>query len=687
MTGSYPKVFNTETSEWTNLLDNNFTIDAVGGITSASPQADDIFRYVAASSEYINAPITTVLQGKTLNLGTINASSGSISGNLVVGSTLTVNGVLITGGGGSGSVSTEQVQDAAAPLLDHAFHTNITASYDDANNRVLLTTVANPTTEDIQDAAAPLLNHAFHTNVTASYDDANNRVLLTSTASAAVPTETIQDAAAQLFDHAFHTRLTATYDDANNRVLLTANLPSGASAQTNFYDVVRDYGVVSGEADSATKIQNALYAARDAGGGIVYIPTGTYNLGSRLEIYEGTTLLSSQKATLSRNHTSNLIINGLAGASYSGYNGQGNIKIIGGIWDNKGPSYPVTPAMGISIGHGQNIIIQDLTVKDTAGFHAIEINSSKNVRISNCRLIGFVDTGSRGYSEAIQIDLAKSSAVFGAFGSYDNTSCEDVVIENCYFGPSGTSGTTAWPTGVGSHSYTSTYYHTNTKIVNNHFDSLTEYAIRTYVVYKNLIIEGNTIQSCYGGITIGLDGGANHTTTTQTVPQQSQNITISNNLILDTNGTNAIAFWNTDGAIVTGNQIKNVTRTGSNLGDGILFVTVVDGVIANNRIEDTSQDCIDVRTNSSAIMVSNNITKDPSQVTNNTHNHIYFNDSVTNSSIIANRGYKEGSNIALNGILITATCSGMRAFGNHYGSAATTAFNDSSSAVTTTTNA
>jgi hypothetical protein len=687
MTGSYPKVFNTETNEWTNLLDNNFTIDAVGGITSASPQADDIFRYVSASSEYINAPITTVLQGKTLNLGTLNASSGSISNNLIVGSTLTVNGVLITGGGGSGSVSTEQVQDAAAPLLDHAFHTNITASYDDTNNRVLLTGASAVNTETIQDAAAPLLNHAFHTNITASYDDANNRVVLVSTASAGTPTETIQDAAALLFDHAFHTRLTASYDDVNNRVLLTANLPSGASAQSNFYDVVRDYGVVSGEVDSATKIQNALNAARDAGGGIVYIPTGTYNLGSRLEIYEGTTLLSSQKATLSRNHTSNLIINGLAGASYSGYNGQGNIKIIGGIWDNKGPSYPVTPSMGISIGHGQNIIIQDLTVKDTAGFHAVEINSSKNVRISNCRFIGFVDTGSRGYSEAVQIDLAKSSAVFGAFGAYDNTSCEDVVVENCYFGPSGTSGTTAWPTGVGSHSYTGGFYHTNTKIIKNHFDSLTEYAIRTYVVYKNLIIDSNTIQSCYGGIAIGLDGGASHTTTTQTVPQQSQNITISNNLILDTNGTNAIAFWNTDGAIVTGNQIKNVTRTGSNLGDGILFVTVVDGVIANNRIEDTSQDSIDVRTNSSAIMVANNITKDPSQVATNTHNHIYCNDSVTNSSIIANRGFKEGANIALNGILITGTCSGMRAFGNHYGSAATTVFNDSSSAVTTTTNA
>lgn len=33
---------------------------------------------------------------------------------------------------------TEQVQDAAAALLNHAFHTNISANYDDANNRILL---------------------------------------------------------------------------------------------------------------------------------------------------------------------------------------------------------------------------------------------------------------------------------------------------------------------------------------------------------------------------------------------------------------------------------------------------------------------------------------------------------------------------------------------------------------------
>ena len=98
-----------------------------------------------------------------------------------------------------------------------------------------------------------------------------------------------------------------TYED------LGASSASVNQKASNFYDVVRDYGVSAGEGDSATKIQNALNAARDAGGGTVYIPTGTYNLGSRLEIYTGTTLLLSQKAVMFRNHTSNMIINGLAG--------------------------------------------------------------------------------------------------------------------------------------------------------------------------------------------------------------------------------------------------------------------------------------------------------------------------------------------------------------------------------------
>jgi len=210
-------------------------------------------------------------------------------------------------------------------------------------------------------------------------------------------------------------------------------------------------------------------------------------------------------------------------------------------------------------------------------------------------------------------------------------------------------------------------------------------------MYKNLIIANNTISGSYGGIAIGLDGGADHTTTTQTAPQQSQNITISNNIINNAgkNGAWGIALWNVDGAIVTNNHVQNITRSGTNIADGISFTTVTDGLISNNRIEDIDNDGIDVRTTSSGIMISNNIIKDVSQLTNNTYRYIYISDSVSNTSIIANRGFKEGANVAIEGLRITSTCTvGMRAFGNHIGSAATTAYVDSTGvAVTTTTNA
>jgi len=36
------------------------------------------------------------------------------------------------------AVAQEEIQDFVAPLLNHAFHTNITVTYDDVNNRIVL---------------------------------------------------------------------------------------------------------------------------------------------------------------------------------------------------------------------------------------------------------------------------------------------------------------------------------------------------------------------------------------------------------------------------------------------------------------------------------------------------------------------------------------------------------------------
>ena len=80
----------------------------------------------------------------------------------------------------SGGLTEEEVQDFAAPLLNHSSHTNITASYDDVANKILLTGQATLTTEQAQDAVAPLLAHNSHSNITASYNDVQNKIILSS---------------------------------------------------------------------------------------------------------------------------------------------------------------------------------------------------------------------------------------------------------------------------------------------------------------------------------------------------------------------------------------------------------------------------------------------------------------------------------------------------------------------------
>lgn len=108
---------------------------------------------------------------------------------------------------------TEAVQDSAAPLLNHAGHTNVTATYDDVNNRVVLTGAGNVlsvngetgvvtiTTGDIaegndgdpattnlwftddraKDSAGALINAATKTGISTSYDAQTNGLVISNT--------------------------------------------------------------------------------------------------------------------------------------------------------------------------------------------------------------------------------------------------------------------------------------------------------------------------------------------------------------------------------------------------------------------------------------------------------------------------------------------------------------------------
>lgn len=72
----------------------------------------------------------------------------------------------------------ERAQDAVSSLFTHNSHNNVTAVYDDENNKIVFTVGATLTQEQIQDFVSPLLSHSNHTNLTATYDDDNNQFIL-----------------------------------------------------------------------------------------------------------------------------------------------------------------------------------------------------------------------------------------------------------------------------------------------------------------------------------------------------------------------------------------------------------------------------------------------------------------------------------------------------------------------------
>ncbi|MFZ3595026.1 right-handed parallel beta-helix repeat-containing protein [Streptomyces sp. BH104] len=301
----------------------------------------------------------------------------------------------------------------------------------------------------------------------------------------------------------------------------------------------QDFGP-TGTTDDAPVIQAALRAAYDAGGGQVYIPAGVYLLASLpLRIYARTRLTLAPGAILRRAANGTILTNGDANQVMPGYSGHGNIIIEGGQWDCQAASYP-TNAMCLSFGHATNLLIRDTTIKDVAGYHGIEINAVKTCVISNVHGRGYKDTGGRDFSEFIQPDLAKGVAYFGAFGPYDDTPVLDLLVTGCTTGPSGTSGTTAWPRGVGSHSASPDRPHRDIRITDCRFEGCSQWAIGAYT-WEAVSISKVQIRDCAGGIWIRT---LNSATTSHRTPAGGSSPTIT--------GSQPLAGFAIDDVLMTG---------------------------------------------------------------------------------------------------------------------------------------
>lgn len=434
---------------------------------------------------------------------------------------------------------------------------------------------------------------------------------------------------------------------------------------------VLNYGADnSGTVGSGAGIQAALNEARDIGGAVVQVPPGVYLIDRTLRIYTNTRLSLMQGAEFRRTAPGTMILNGDAGQAFGGYTGHSRITIEGGLWNMQGNVAGLTgSAMCISIGHATDIVIRDLEILDVPGYHGIELNSTSHASITGCKFRGYIDPGGRDFSEAVQLDLAKSSGAFGGFGPYDNTPCQDVLIMGNHFGNSDTAGTTAWPRGVGSHSATIGRWHRRIRVANNSFEGILQYAVSAYN-WEDTTVTGNAFVGCGSGVRLRAvilsdpadttDTNGNQTNASQVMRNlavvgntfrgglgyddpivalgessgQILNLTIAGNPIDgSTSGQNGIRLQQVSRATVTGNVIANTSGTGiscgvsGNLvitgnevwgvsGNGIALTTVDHSTVSDNQIREPGQSGILVTSSSNNIHLRGNYIKSPSRAAN-----------------------------------------------------------------------
>lgn len=254
---------------------------------------------------------------------------------------------------------------------------------------------------------------------------------------------------------------------------------------------------ISNNEDATKVIQAALDRALTSKNSIkVVVPNGKFTIKKTLRIYKNTYLRLQPGTTFIRSHQNAMLANGKKEIPHLGYTGNSNIVIDGGVWilnDEKSNA----SGNAFSLAHAENIVIKNVTLKNVAKSHALDLCGVRYVEISGNKFLGYKDITpdkSRFYSEAIQIDMLKSEDSFPTFGPYDWTHTTNVSILNNYFGDSPTKGYQPWGRGVGSHTAAYGKQYSNLIIKQNIFDGMTREAVYAFG-WKNTTIEKNEFKN------------------------------------------------------------------------------------------------------------------------------------------------------------------------------------------------
>lgn len=245
-------------------------------------------------------------------------------------------------------------------------------------------------------------------------------------------------------------------------------IPSFHALAANRTYHAEEYGVNGiDKKDDTAAIQYLLDMANPEDHITIVFPKGTYYISKTLLIQSNTTLQLHPQAVIcrSKDGISKNMLRTVDSKKNSGrigkYNLAKNITIQGGTWHGGNISLSKKNCNLIYIGHSQNIVIRDATIKNYHGSHAIEFAGVKNATVKNCKFTGFRYDQRKFASEAIQIDVChKIGDVHWTSGfKADKTPCKNIKIYNNTF--------IDCPRAVGSHNVLRGHYSKNIIIANN----------------------------------------------------------------------------------------------------------------------------------------------------------------------------------------------------------------------------
>lgn len=260
---------------------------------------------------------------------------------------------------------------------------------------------------------------------------------------------------------------------------------------------VSQFGARGTGGDDTSAFQKAINAAKP--GDTIHVYPGLYKI-STLIMKEGITLKLYTEMTDAKQGFTDEIAAAVKANKYavlsgaiilnndtksSSDNACGNFTISGGVYDCNHTS------RGITFGRGDNIRLENIIFKDISNNHVIQITGCTNTTIENCIFAGF-KCGDAFTREVVQIEPSHSGAGSLKFEEGEFYYCENITINNCYFGESDELGAPLMA--IGHHWYNGKANVSGFKITNNVFDECLYAAIR----YNSIIdteISGNTFIS------------------------------------------------------------------------------------------------------------------------------------------------------------------------------------------------